>query len=481
MSIVKRAISGALWMSGTNYLGFIVNFAIQLILVRLLMPEEFGTYTLGLSIAEILFVFFGFSFYMAIIQIQEAEDLFDTSFYLTIITGVIVFSIGVIISIIISSFYPLSAVTVLLILCAIQPIMSCANLYSAFMEKELNFRQNSLVRMIATNASGIGAVILAYMKFGMWSLVGREIIAALLMLGGMRFFSKYRLGGKFNRVTAKKLLDFTWKMLFCRGLEIIYHRVPNFFIGTFAGVKALGFFSQTCYIAGMPNTIFAPFTSNVAYAALSKIRTDKDKVNRGIYLSNYFISRLLLPLVPILFFFPEKVINILYGENWVGAASILKYFAFYALLLTMFSNAKTVCIVYNRILQICRTYLVAITVLFTGIFVALYTGKLHYVASAYSLSMVIGSLILLYFLKTEDIKSNLAKLFCYPGLMYMVLIPLWLFCIYPHVTHFSSNKLYDLSIISANYLFFLAAILVFEIRVFRENFSYLFSKFMKGN
>jgi len=116
MSIAKKAISGTLWKSGLTYIGFLVNFGIQLSLVRLLVPEDFGFFVLGLSIAQILFIFFGFSFSTAVIQIREADDLFDTAFCLTMLSGSVILLIGGGISWILSSSYPLPTVLTFLVL-----------------------------------------------------------------------------------------------------------------------------------------------------------------------------------------------------------------------------------------------------------------------------------------------------------------------------------------------------------------------------
>ena len=291
MSIAKKAIYGAFWMAGISYIGFAINFVIQLVLVRLLVHEDFGLFALGLSIAEILFIFFSFSFSMAVVQIQEAESLFDTAFYLSLISGFLILLIGGVISICISPYYPFPSVLAFFILCALQPLQGCSYIYSASMEKELQFKKNAFVRGIATNFSGFGAIFLAYLGVGVWSLVGREMITALLMLMGMRWFSHHRFHQRFNRETAKQLLSFGYKMLVSRGLEIIYNRVPNFFIGTFVGTRALGLFSQTYYLATLPNTILSPAHQNVAFATYSKVQDDHEKMSKAFYITNYFFIR----------------------------------------------------------------------------------------------------------------------------------------------------------------------------------------------
>jgi O-antigen/teichoic acid export membrane protein len=473
MSLAKKAISGALWMSGISYLGFAINFGIQLVLVRLLVPEDFGLFALGLSIAEILFIFFSFSFSMAAIQIHEAEDLFDTAFYLSLLSGFVILVIGGIISLLISSYYPLPTVIAFLILCALQPLQGCSSIYSASMEKELQFKKNAVVRGIATNFSGFGAIFLAYMGFGVWSLVSREIITALLMFVGMRFFARYRFGKKFNRETAKKLFEFGYKMLLSRGLEILYHRVPNFFIGTFAGTKALGLFSQTYYLANLPNTILGPAHQNVAYATYSKIQEDKEKMSKAFYITNYFFIRLMFPIMLILFLYPTEVLRILYGNKWLEASSMLKYFAIYAAFLPLFSNAKSFAYGLGRLLDVSKAYLIEILFLSIGMFVALYTGKIYLGALAYSLSLFFGLFTAFYFLKRESIKLHLKELFLIPILVSFVVILLWPSSLNLLGIPSLPDKIYSLVFVLVISMVFMIVILFCEPKRTMENLRYI--------
>ena len=475
MSIAKKAISGVLWMSGISYLGFGVNFIIQLILVRLLNPEDFGLFALGLSIAEILFIFFSFSFSMGVIQIQETEDLFDTAFYLSLISGTLILIIGGIISLILSRFYPLPSIVAFFILCILQLFQGCSSIYSASMEKELQFKKNALVRGLATNFSGFGAVLLAYLGYGVWSLIGREVISALLMLFGMRFFADYRFKGRFNKNTAKKLIDFGYKMLLSRGLEIVYHRVPNFFIGVFAGTKALGLFSQTYYLASLPNALLTPATTYVAFPTYSKIASDKKKIGKAFFLTNYFFIRLLVPLMLILFLFPTEVLSILYGEKWIEASSILRFFSVYAMFLPLFSNAKTFLYSIGEILEVTKSYFCQIAVISIGILLVLITKLASLAALTYSFSIILGLLMVYYFLKKKisNFELNFRKLFVLPLLLILCIVLFWRLFFFNFEFQFWKSNILSILFFMILYVVFTLILLLFEFKAFINNLLFL--------
>ncbi|OGW24284.1 MAG: hypothetical protein A2X55_04985 [Nitrospirae bacterium GWB2_47_37] len=479
MSIVKKAISGALWMSGVNYIGFIINFMIQLILVRLLVPEDFGVFALGLSIADILFIFFGFSFSMAVIRIHEAEDLFDTAFYLSLFSGIVIIITGGIISLFVSSHYALPAILIFLAACAIQPLQLCSSIYSASMEKELQFKKNAIVRGISTNFSGFMAVLLAYLGLGFWSLLGREVLSGILMLLGMRMFSSYRFKGKFNKKTAGMLLDFGYKMLFSRGLEIIYHRVPHFLIGTFAGTRALGLFSQSYYLANLPNTIFGAVHQNVAYAAYSKIQNDREKVNNAFHITNYFSIRLLFPVMLVMFMFPTEILKIFYGSRWLEASPLLGYFAVYAAFLPLFSNAKTLAYSLGRLSDISKIYLISSLLLLIIIFVALSGNNIQISALAYSISILLALMVSFYFLKKENMKIYFKELFFMPLLMSSIIIICWRLFSNSYVIRFSGDKILGLVLLVMIFVVFVTLLFFGDYRVSFKKMKYVGKKILE--
>jgi O-antigen/teichoic acid export membrane protein len=480
MSLAKKAISGALWTSGISYIGFFVTFCIQLILVRLLAPEDFGLFALGLSIAEILFIFFSFSFSLAVIQIQEADDLFDTAFYLSIFAGLVIVFIGGILSQALSSYYPERAIMIFAVLCAISPIQGCALIYTASMEKEMQFKKTAFAGSIASNLSAVGTVILAYAGFGVWSLAGKEIMRAVLMFFSTRLMSSYRFKRKFNRDTAKKLVSFGFKMVFSRGLEVLYYRAPQFFIGTFAGTAMLGLFSQTYYIASVPNVVLLPVTTHVAFSTYSKLQNDKDRMSEAFYITNYFFIRLLLPLMLVLFLYPKDVITILYGEKWTDASPILRCISVYAAFVPLFFNAKTFAYGSGKLIEVSKAYLLKTVLLAIGMTIALSVNKVYLVALSYSVSIIIGLFAVFSFLKKNGMDLRAVKLFLVPAAFSAVIAFIW-----PLVTNiinmpFPQENVMRFVYLLVLYIVFVTALFLCEPKMVMNNFRYLQKKLIFG-
>ncbi|MBR9976131.1 MAG: oligosaccharide flippase family protein, partial [Bacteroidetes bacterium] len=71
MSIARKALIGALWASGANYLSQGVGFISIAVLGRLLLEEDFGLAATANSIIQFVFILSALSLNLSIIQSQE--------------------------------------------------------------------------------------------------------------------------------------------------------------------------------------------------------------------------------------------------------------------------------------------------------------------------------------------------------------------------------------------------------------------------
>src|SRR6185295_9104586 len=84
MSLRRQALVGVLWNGLGNYVGFIINFIGQLVLVRLLLPEDFGIVALAVSILEVMSILTAWTFSIGIIQMPRQDGLMDTALWLVL-------------------------------------------------------------------------------------------------------------------------------------------------------------------------------------------------------------------------------------------------------------------------------------------------------------------------------------------------------------------------------------------------------------
>ena len=107
--------------------------------------------------------------------------------------------------------------------------------------------------------------------------------------------------------------------------------LDNLLIGKYVGPAALGLYTRAYALMLIPITQITTVLGRVMFPALSRIQDDKALV-KGVYLRvNRFIALLSVPIAVGLFFCAEPLILVLFGEQWVEAAPVLKILCFLSL------------------------------------------------------------------------------------------------------------------------------------------------------
>lgn len=343
MNFGKKAILAVFWSTFGNYLGFGINFISQLILVRILFPEDFGVVALAVSIFEILSILTSWSFSIAVIQMPEEEDLIDTAFYMAVFSGVVLLFLTLLISSGLHFYYPgLKILPKVFIFIGLARAVSFVSaIYAAYLEKKLKYKTLSIMRSFINIVSVIAAVLSAISGFGVWALVIKEILSAFLSLIVFKIISGWTFTWKFNRRLAKKIFHLSGKMLLSRGLEGAFYRIDSFLLGLLGGINVLGYYSQARYLVDVSNAISTPGTAVAALPVYATLQDDENKLKQTSRIFNYFLVRLMLPVSLMFLLFSNEIVLILFGEKWLSASIPLKGLFLYPLLVPVFENLKT--------------------------------------------------------------------------------------------------------------------------------------------
>lgn len=457
VSLFKRAFTGGMWMAGINYVTFALMFAGQILLVRLLVPEDFGIFALALSISEMIFIFGGFSISMSCIALQEEPDVLDTGMFLSFILAVIMAVLSIAVSMLANFYYSKQTVVFLLILCLIKIFQLPTSIYSASLEKDFLFKRNSLITSIAKSSGLIIALALALIGFGAWSLLAREVLMIVFLFVGMISFSNYKFSFRFNQVTAVKIWRYSYRMFFMRMGEVAFHRLPSFIIGTLSGVNILGLYDRSIYLARLPNAMLAPFTSNVSFSLYSKVKDDHKKISEGLYWSLLFILRITFPIGLLTLFFPETIIKTLFGMYWVEAAPFIRGFSLFLIFIPLFEVLRHFLLAKGFIKETTTAYILSIVFLIIGIIVCYYLDKWFLVSWFISIGIIVSFVWLAWNVQKIGIKIAWLKITGVP-----VILSIGIFYLALHLNSINIDQLLSIVIIL---LVWLVSVVAFEYKL----------------
>jgi len=323
-----KIISSVLWKAlervGTQGIQFIV----QILLARLLLPEDYGLIALITIFITFANVFVQRGFNNALIQKKKADDLdFSSVFYVSLIVAVIIYLILFLAAPLLAVFYDENLITPIIRVLALSLFIGAFNsIQYAYVARNMMFKKLFLSSLIAVILSGIVSIILAYVGFGVWSLVTQQLLSQVVILVVLWYTINWRPKLIFSLTRIKELFKYGSNLLAASILHTLYGNLRNLIVGSVYNSAMLGFFSKG---SQLPLTIINPIDSSlqaVMFPTLSSYQDDRDKVKsivkRYIKLSSFVIFPLTVGLAVV----AEPLVKILLTEVWLPIVPFLQIF-----------------------------------------------------------------------------------------------------------------------------------------------------------
>jgi O-antigen/teichoic acid export membrane protein len=299
-----------------------INFGAKIALARLILPEGHGLYELALRFVTVASAVrdLGLPYHL----VRDKRRPYGTVLAVTATLGVVITLLLIAVAPAAGRFNPelplvlrVFAVWVLLDGLAVVP--------RAFFERELkigNLIAPEIWRGIVIAAVAVG---LAWLGWGVWSLVIADLLGAALLAGYSWAKAWGRIPLRFepdlisDLVRRSRFLFLIWLTL----QLVIY--IDIYIIGWFRDTDTVGLYARVYGLAFLVATIVYP---RALFPTLVEYLDDRPRFLEFFRLSTIQLLGCQVVASYFLFFNAEKVILILMGENWLAAVPILRVIAF---------------------------------------------------------------------------------------------------------------------------------------------------------
>ena len=189
----KKAVSGLIWTFADLFINQGLQFFIQIILARLLLPDDFGLIGMITIIIAISNSIIDSGFANALIREKEVDNKdYSTIFLFNLVMSIIIYIIIYIAAPLISDFYnEVKLIKILRVLSITIIINSFGIVQRTILTKKIDFKTQTKINVISSLFSGVVAIILALSGLGVWSLVYRNIIQSVIQSGLLMISNKW--------------------------------------------------------------------------------------------------------------------------------------------------------------------------------------------------------------------------------------------------------------------------------------------------
>ena len=329
-SLKGKTIHGVIWSLIDNVSSSGVIFFVGIILARLLTPEEYGVMAMVSIFIAISNSIIDSGFSSALIRKVKVKPIeYNTVFYFNLLISLLLYICLFFISPFIALFFRepilcevMRVIGLILIINALSIIP-----YTIFV-REINFKTQTIISLIASVGSGVIGVWMAFSGQGVWSLVGQQLGRQCLNTLFLWFFCHWKPTVSFSMTAFKEMFGFGSKLLLSGLLDTIYKDIYYIVIGRCFSSSILGQYTRAKQFSMVFSTNLTTVVQRVSFPVLSSIQDDSIRLReayRKVIKSTMLVSfACMLGLAAI----AKPLLILLISDKWLPAVYFLQIVCF---------------------------------------------------------------------------------------------------------------------------------------------------------
>ena len=332
-SLKRRSVRGGAATIASQAVKFLIRFAGQIAIARLLVPADYGLVAMAAPLLGLLQLFGELGLGQAVLQRQsiqqeEVSGLFWIGLTLNIAIAI---GIAVLAPFLAWIYREPRLVMVTVALAALIPISSLATLPQALLRRNLRFGALSLLDIFPAIAGLLAGVSAAWSGLNYWSLIlaaACESLAGAILVWALSAW----------RPSFCAISKSTWKLVVTGGHLTLFNLAQyvtmtfdNILISVTLGPASLGLYDRGYKTVSQPLLQIMSPIDRIAVPVLVRLLSDSARYKRVFSNMLELLHLFLTPGLLFGIFAAEPLMHILLGPKWAGIAPIVSWFCLGAL------------------------------------------------------------------------------------------------------------------------------------------------------
>ena len=305
-----------------------VKLLVELVLARILLPEQYGVIAMVAVFITVFNVFVDSGLGNALIQKKDADDLdFSSVFWFNVVWCIVLYGILFLISPLVASFYHREELTLILRVLGLQIVISgVKNVYQAYVSRTMQFRKFFFSTLGGTVGAAVIGITMAYRGYGVWALVAQQLFNVLTDTVILTITVKWHPRRMFSFERLKGLLSYGWKLLLSALLDTLYNEARSLIIGRKYTSEDLAFYNRGELF---PQVIAANVNTSIDSVLLPTMSREQDEcekvramTRRAIMTSTYIMAPLMIGIACV----GTPLVRLILTEKWMPCVPYLQIF-----------------------------------------------------------------------------------------------------------------------------------------------------------
>lgn len=328
-------VSSLLWKLMERGGNAVIQLIVQIVMARLLAPEQFGALAIMLVFVNIGNVIVQSGLNTALVQAKDVQDRdYSTVFWMCASVSLVIYLAIFLAAPSIAAFYalpylvwPLRGIGLIVV------INSYNSIQVAKVTRDLQFRKIFVATISSVVLSAVCGIMAAVSGFGLWALVIQQLVYQLTNCVVLAFEVDWKPRFCFDASRAHEFFSFGWRLLVSGLLATVYQSLGNLVIGKQFSSAQLGLVSQGEKYPQAVGSMLDGAIQPVMLSAVAHVQDDLTAVKRLVRRALKTSTYLIFPAMTLFAVIAPTLVPALLGEQWRSSVPFLQIYCFvYALL-----------------------------------------------------------------------------------------------------------------------------------------------------
>lgn len=325
-SLKQKTVSGVWWSSIERFSVQGMQFLIQIIMARLLLPSDYGMISMLIVFLAVAQTFIDSGFSNALIQKKDRNNTdYSTVFYFNVLVGIVAYGLIFLVAPYIALFYQMPELELVMRVIAVNLFLySLTVVQRAQLTIKIDFKTQAKASIVAVCISGTVGILMAYHGFGVWALVFQAIVNATIEMLLLWIYARWIPAWIFSLKSFNRLFSFGSKLLLSGLLETVYRHLYTIVIGKKFSAQELGYYTRADQFAQFPSANLSAIICRVIFPVLSDIQDDDERLEyvyrKYLRVSAYIIFPLMIGLCVL----AKPFIILVLTDKWGSSVILLQ-------------------------------------------------------------------------------------------------------------------------------------------------------------
>lgn len=324
-----RVRSAVFWRSGSQIVAQILTWASTFLVIRILAPADYGLFAMASVVLVFLNLMNGYGFASSLIQREsitrmEIRQVFGLLILLNAGLAVAQFALAPLAAAYFREPMVAHLLRVQALLYATTPFIA---LPFALLSRELEYKKQALANLAGAIAGAATALTMAYLGFGVWTLVFAPLALFSVRAIGMTIAAGLLVWPSFSFKGAGAMIGFGGAMTATQFFWFVQSQADVFIGGRAFDSHDLGIYTTSLFLTQILVAKFIPPLNDVAFAAYSRMNKNGDALAGAFVRSVRLIMLAALPFYLGLAATAEPLVLSVLGPQWHETVPLVRLLA----------------------------------------------------------------------------------------------------------------------------------------------------------